>query len=300
MAPAGADDVPEKIRDQAVRLMNRGHAFMVGASPDHLDAALRNYNGAVDLLRTLPHERVPAWRNSLAAALMNLGHLLHRRHGLAQADGALAAFDEAAGLLRTLLPADRPWSRRNLAGTLVNRAGLLLDLGRVTKAKADAHEAVALARVGEDHDLIDVELALKSRRVLCDALGRSIVEPDADQNAMAAAASDVVDDALALIRAWDPRAGVRFRPLALRFFRFGAQLYRLHQPHFLAEFLLEQLGSAFGSDTEFRAIAIANIDAALAARPATPWLTFGDPATERQVETWRGLEAARARLASAA
>ncbi len=54
--------------------------------------------------------------------------------------------------------------------------------------------------------------------------------------------SDLVDDALALIRHWAARGEHSFQPLAVRFFHYGTQLYRFHQPHFLAEFIQENLG----------------------------------------------------------
>jgi hypothetical protein len=284
-------------RDLAVARMNRGHALMMPGDAAGLTAALEAYNEAIVRLRPLIANAGPeaaSWTNSLGAALTNRGHLLHRLHGVAQATLALEAYDEAAVLLRSLSPRASPWPRRNLAGALLNRANLLLDLVRHTDGAAAAREALALSATQERFDVVDADLALKARRTLCDALGRLIVKPGADQASIAAEASDLVDDSLALIRDWTGRGENAFGPLAIRLFRYGTQLYRLHQPHFLAEFIRENL---LQTDAEWRAIALESIDAALAGRP-DEFLTIGDPASERRVETGRELAALRSSLAA--
>jgi tetratricopeptide (TPR) repeat protein len=297
LTAASAFRSPRDARDQAVAWMNRGHELLVRGDDPSLAGALEAYNEAITLLRPLPLAENPSWANSLGAALMNRAQLLHRLHGTSQAALALAACDEAEQVLRPL-PADaNAWPRRNLAGTLVNRANLLLDLGRQAEAADAAGNALVLAAPAERIEPVDAELALKARRALGDALGLLLVAPGVDQEAIARQASDVVDDALELIRHWHSRQPEMFRPLALRFFRYGAQLYRYHQPHFLAEFLEENLPDG---DAEFRSVAREVIDAALGDRPAPDqFLIVGDPASERRRQTWQDLRALRARLAQA-
>lgn len=287
-------------RDRAVVAMNRGCDAL---QRNDLAAALVAYDEAIALLRPLPLAEHPSWANSLGAALMNRGHLLHRQRGLTCADEALAAFDEAAALLRTLAaPADLspsalqsfspspPWAGRNLAGTLLNRANLLLDLQRPADAAQAAREALALVRRTERENRTDAELALKARRAACDALGRLLPTAGARTDALATEASDLVDDALALLRHWHAR-GVASRELALRFFRFGTQLYRHYQPHFLAEFVRENLPR---DDDEFRTVAHEAVRRTLEDRPRAPvYLVHGDAATERHLRTIRELEMLR-------
>lgn len=288
-------------RDLAVAWMNRGHDHLVrGTTPD-LAAGLAAYGEAIALLEPLvaaaPAER--GWANSLGAARLNRGVLLHRAHGTARADAALADFARAIALLSGLADDRAPWPRRNLAGAHLNRASLLLDLGRAGEARADASTALRLSVPAEDADLVDADLALKARRAACDAIGQLLVAPGADQDALAHEASDLVDDALALARRWIARGAPHPRELAHRLFHFGAQLYRLHQPHFLAEFLLEHLAAA-GPDRDLARLALAQIDAALVERPGEPFLVVGDPASERRLLTARALVAARARIAALA
>jgi tetratricopeptide (TPR) repeat protein len=282
-------------RDLGIAWMNRGHSQLLLNNPTGDAAALAAYAEAIALLRPLPPAGNPSWANSLGAALMNYGQLLHRVHGTARADEALAAFEAAAAVLRPLPAEDNPWPRRNLAGTQINRANLLLDLQRWTEAAAAAREALALSQPGELGGLVDADLTLKARRALGDALGQLLVAPGADQEALAVEASDVVDDAMALIRHWAARGEKNFRPLAVRFFHYGTHLYRFHQPHFLAEFIRENLALA----DELRPIAQKTVAVALTdPTPAGLYLTLGDAATERHLQTRRELETLRAQLAS--
>jgi hypothetical protein len=287
---------PRDARDRAIAWMNRGHALLAKDGDPALAGALEAYNEAIALLRPLPLGENPEWANSLGAALMNRGQLLHRLHGLDRTALALAAFDEAERVLRPLPTEENPWPRRNLAGTLINRANLLLDLGVLSAAASDASDGLILTAPHERADLVDADLALKARRAFGDAIGRLLVEPGADQDALARQASDVVDDALELIRYWQGKGAGSFRLLASRFFRYGTQLYRFHQPHFLAEFIEENLST---HDPEFQTVALEAIEAALADVPAAgQFLVAGEPATERRRQAWQDLTALRARLTS--
>ncbi len=287
-------EIRGQLREVGVAWMNRGHALMLQGDPESLAASLAAYNEAITLLRHIDIAKNPAAANSLGAALMNRGQLLHRLHGVNQAVVALAAFAEAATILRAIPASENPWPRRNLTGTLVNRANLLLDLSQFANAADVAREALALAGPHEQAEVVDADLALKARRALADALGQLLVVPDADQEALAREASDLVDDALALVRSWTARGERSFRALADRFFHYGTELYRRHQPHFLAEFIQENLDD---HDRSFRATAVAAIDAVLLERPKDgEFLTIGDPASERHRQTWRELAVLRGRL----
>lgn len=286
---------PRADRDLAVAWMNRGHAALLIGDPASLASALEAYRTAISLLRPLIRhpDSEPSWANSLGAALMNFGELLHRLYGLARAEHALAAFDEADQVLAGLPAAIVPWAPRNLAGTRINRANLLLDLGRQADAAETARLALALVRPAERDALVDADLALKARRVLCEALGQRLVGSTDAADAIATEASDLIDDALSLVRYWHSRQ-IEFRELSLRFYRFGTQLYRVHQPHFLAEFIREHLPV---NDAEFRVVAVAAARAALTERPTDQsYLTIGDAASERYVQTARDLKALLAEI----
>lgn len=294
IASSFSPEIRGQLREAGVTWMNRGHALMLRGDRVSLEASLGAYNEAISRLRQVARPENPRTANSLGAALMNRGHLLHRLHGVDQAAVALAAFAEAAAVLRDLPADENPWPRRNLVGTLVNQANLRLDLGQPAIAANSARDALILAAPHEQSESVDAEVALKARRVLADALGQLLVAPDADQDALAREASDLVDDALDLVRHWTARQELSFEPLARRFFHYGAQLYRAHQPHFLAEFIQENIRL---DDPDFRAAALAAIDAALQDQPRTgEFLIIGDPASERRRATWQELAALRGRI----
>lgn len=288
-------------RERAIRWMNRGHALSLAGDAA---AALTAYDEAIALLLPYADSRPASWRNSLAACYLNRGWLLHRNRGTLASSAALDCYARAECLLRELLATHAAgggepghWPRRNLAGTLLNRANLLLDLGRCDEALGDATDALRFARIGESESRVDADLSLKCHRAVCDAIGQIIVQPGTDQHALAGQASDAVDDALTLARLWYKRGGDGFRPLAARLFRFGAELFRLHQPQFLAEFISEHL--EVDCSGEFRSIALKSIDAALAAPPSPLYLVAGDPAAERRIQTEHDLIACWSRITGA-
>lgn len=276
-------------RNHAVAAMNRGHSAMGNDDSALLEIALAEYQLAIDELRNLPLADHPDWANSLGAALMNRGSLLHRTHGVERADDALEAFREAIAVLSVIPVGKQPWASRNLAGTRLNRANLLIDLRRHEEAREDAEAALQLVNEGAGENIVDAELALKARRALCDALGQLVVSPETDQDSIADQAGDVVDDALTLVRHWESRGVDRFRSIGIRLFIFGAELYRRHQPHFLAEFVFEcvnpQSSVRSGFGRELIAIAREKLTLALRDHDAPGLHIAGDPATERRLQT---------------
>jgi len=282
--------------ESSVAWMNRGSALQRFGDRERTAAALAAYDEAIARQRSLPFASNPAQRVSLAAALMNRSLLLHRLHGVDRAAESLAAGHEAESLLRPLLSAEAPVAvRRNLAGTVVNRANLFLDLGEPASGADAARAALAVVADVERREVDCARIALMARRALCDALGRQLVAPGADQEAIARAASDTVDEALALARHWSALGAGEFGPLVPRLYLFGARLYSVNQPHFLGEFLLEQLEVSPTPElltiaTDALAVALTNLE-----RPRL--LLAGTPATDRLLATFRKLRTVQARVA---
>lgn len=300
-------------RDEAVRWMNHGCDLSLRGDGA---GAIAAYARAIALLRPLPLGTQPAWANSFGAALMNHGQLLHRVHGIARSAEALESCAEAIAVLAAIPAEVVPWARRNLAGTYINRANLLLDVeaaGSSSTAAAsgrgsggvgfqhsvtDARAALALVVAVERADPVDADLALKARRVWCDALGQQLVFASrAQQDALASEAADLVDDALAVVRYWTTRGESAFAELAVRFFRFGTELYRQHQPHFLVEFIEENLRAAPAQTDEMRVVAHLALEQALADGSAPALLTLDDPVAERALHTREAITRAYAQLA---
>jgi hypothetical protein len=162
---------------------------------------------------------------------------------------ARASFDFAVGLLSTLPLDDASHFRRNLAAAWMNRAALLAVHGgepeglSVREASGRALDLIAPL---EGSDLSAAEVSLKSRLLW---LGDPTSPRDPD--AWLERAGDLVDDGLALGRIWEQRGAGQLQARSAALFRLGVGFYREHQPHFLAEFMLEHLVATPGIGADF-------------------------------------------------
>ena len=310
---------PALRRDLALAHLNHGNALQKLATPASLPAAVAAYDAAVALLASPDLAADPAAQNTLGAAWINRGHALHRQ---ATPDTLAAAVDSHRAAIAVLaaLPLHPSATtspeaafnhRLNLAGAWTNLATTLLDFGSapgrytaVRDATTQSLDLLALDDLPRAHPAA-AELSLLARRTRCDALGHLIfaVSDPVLARDLSDEAGDIVDDGLALVRHWEQRGVPHFRPLAAHLYHFGAQLYRLHQPHFLAEFLLEHLDPAQSpgaspDDRTLHAIADDAVATALRTLRAPRLIHADDPATQRQVETLRSLQAAEQSLAA--
>lgn len=302
---AGRDVVRHEL---GVAWMNRGNALQKQKNAAALTDAVRAYDEAIALVQALPIATDPVFCNCLGAAWLNRGHTLLQLGDAASLAAATRSHEEAVALLRALPIEEIPAYRLNSAGALINLANALLlsaEPAHLEPARATAKEAIALVAALENTASEFADLGLKARRVLCETLGQLLFDAGTDEaaiSALAAEASDAVDSGLALVRHWEKLGGPHFRPLAARLFRFGAQLYQLHQPQFLAEFLLENLDPAHSPDAlpaneEFHAIAVETLSRARRELGRRPVAHLDQAATARLLEISRGLAAAEQRLA---
>ncbi len=254
-------------------------------------------------------------QNTSGAAWMNLGQALHARGDLEGVERALGAFEQALKYLNPLPLSESPWYSLNLAGVEMNRANALLShvgfltaskpsadqfaedkrvLDDLLAARASASRALALLRDNEKTSPAAAELGLKARRALCDALGELLPRTDhlrldneANRQLIALSdeAADIAESGLSLYQIWETSVPA-FEPLALRFYQFGATIYRIHQPHFLAEFLIENgdLTSETWRDIARQAVALAQRDLGQIRH-----FSIGDRDSERRLETARAL-----------
>lgn len=277
--------------------MNRGNALQKQTAAGSVEEAVRSYDRAIELLQLLPIDTHAPHRNCLGSAWMNRGHALLQLAGAEHLPAAIAAHETAVALLAELPHREIPAYRLNFAGAQLNLANALLlapTPAALEHARSASRAALELVAHREAAAAEFADLGLKARRAWCAAIGGLLVTPGAHQDTLAHEASDLVDDGLALARRWEAVGVPHFRPIAARLFRYGATLYRLHQPQFLAEFLEEQLSAT--TDAEFQAIALEHIDAALRGQVGDPILTAGDPASERRREIGRELGRIRSRF----
>jgi hypothetical protein len=224
--------------------LNRAEALTRLGAAYHA-AALRAYDEALALLRPLPLGDDARFSRRLAIAHQNRALLLAAQSPPATTD-AIADMVEAIAVLGHAESMDAPerdfllsvlWM--NLANIQASAAMSVSDLA----AWEAARRALALVKTREHEDAAAAEAGLKARHVLCQIAGRRLSAQAERETVMSDVhdATDLADEGLGLVREWERRGIDRFRNLASDLFRFGARVYACYQPHFLHEFLSEQL-----------------------------------------------------------
>jgi hypothetical protein len=285
--------------------MNRGDALTRLGSAENLAEAARSYDEALALLRALELKSNSLFRKRLTLALMNRGVTLLAQGTASSVRDALASFDEAIALFRNPAAVADTETRSILACGLTNRGNalLLIQPAAPALARASVEEALALIAGLEQQEFSAAETGLKARHILCRAIALQLadhgVTPVSED--LVAAVTDAVEDALKLARSWEARGERRLRGLAEELFRFGAHAYQIHQPHFLAEFLLENLdprqtAGAFPPDQKLHSAASEIIASALAAIQREGFRSINTPRFDRFLERIRELRIAQTRL----
>ncbi len=278
--------------------------------------SLRSFDEAVSHLRQLPLDRSPSFRSRLGVAWMNRGLVALRGQEMdaPTLQDALRCFDEASSVLRASNTPDHPEHARTLACVLMNQgtAQLSCDPPQAAAAAQSARECLALIAGVEENDPMIADLGLRARISFCRATGWLLDHAgengsDAGANSGESfddridAATDTVEEGLALERHWEQRGLKAYRPLASELFLFGARAYRLRQPQFLAEYLLEALDperspGAPADSREMHDIAVEEITQALVASQQKGFSNFGDGKFDQSLEILDDLRAAHAAL----
>lgn len=281
----------------AASLMNRGDVLQRLGGSDRDARAV--YDEAVEHLEILGPSESPAVLQRLALAWSNRGLVAE------DPEQARRCFDRCLEFLA---------SPRNLP-QLLTRGSALLNRGRqalsidgdAPAAAADAREAMALLASYDREDAAAAEQSLHARhllaRALCTWLDGDHKTSDLTDDWIATA-TDTVEEALELERQWSRKGVAHPRVLVVELFQLGLEVYRVCQPHFLAEFILESIDpevspGAPSDDPAFQQAAALALHRALnesARRAAAATL---DPAElEKQSTILSALRAADLRLAA--
>lgn len=237
-------EVPMYAYGLAACWLNRAEA-LTRLGPDHHALALRAYGEALVLLRPLPLGGDARFSKRLAIAHQNRALVLAAQNPPATAE-AIAALVDAIAVLDHAEALDAPERDYLLAVVWMNLATLQASGSTIESdlaAGEAARRALALVKAHEYEDAAAAEAGLKARHVLCHIAARRLSVERESETVMANVhdATDLADEGLALVREWERRGVDRFRNLASDLFRFGALVYAYYQPHFLHEFLSEEL-----------------------------------------------------------
>jgi tetratricopeptide (TPR) repeat protein len=236
--------------------LNRADALVRLGGEDRLSAAIRSYDAGIILLRDLSLAEDARFPRRLAIAHQNRGLALQAL-GPAHAAEAIGAFTDAVAILDDEAAAPIPDRHHLLAVVCVNLANARASVesaGWETDARREALRAIALAADLEERDADAAEVGLKARHVLCRTVAARLSQTAPNQTMSGQTmpddvheATDAVDEGLDLARRWEQKGVARFRGVACDLFRFGARVYAVYQPHFLDEFVLENLDPAHSS-----------------------------------------------------
>jgi tetratricopeptide (TPR) repeat protein len=280
----------------AAGLMNRGDVLhRLGERNAEATAA---YDEAIEHLKQLPYEENPAMLQRYALAWAN--------RGLVVEDPAEArrCFDEC---IRLLSNPQNPQQLLTLCNATLNRGRHSLQTADDTEATAaDARQVLGLIGQHERAHPAPAEMALQARHLLAHAL---IAWLDGNRKGPGIAedwigdTTDTVEEALAVERFWEQQGVTALRPLASDLFQLGLHVYRVCQPHFFADFLVESMdpemspGAPF-EDPAFQAAAARALQQAVnevAQRAASS--TLEPEFMEKQQKILKTLKAADHRLA---
>jgi hypothetical protein len=252
---------------------NRGNLYWSTGNVISREEAIVSYQKALNYGSELPAEQVDT-ALLLANIWSNCGNALKDSPNETDRAEGNNCFDAAVRVLEPHLNTDSQRIRYELATVLANQANRMAEH---LKTESQFNQIVIIAQRAQQMMATDeatlplaAQISINARRALCQAHGlwlcrhsdRQILESHYQD------AIEVVDSALDLIRHWEQRGITEFRAPACRFFRLGEQLYRIRQPRFLAEFLLDNLDparspGALNSSTEMLSIARESLNAAI-------------------------------------
>jgi tetratricopeptide (TPR) repeat protein len=253
MTSLSSDQDAELNRLASVR-MESGIALLTRGEPEGLQEAIRYFDEAIELRRQLPFAQVPGFRYGLAAGWINRGDALTRLGGPENLVEAVKSYTTAIELLQDPPVDDDGTFMTRLGIAWLNR-GIALEMQNIEpaaaeavlsyrKAKDAAEQALPLLAENELKAVPAADAGLKARHVLCQAITgilRGTVRDTAIEPDLIDKITDTVEGALSLTQTWEDGGDPSFRPMATGFFHLGALVYERHQPHFLAEYLLDHL-----------------------------------------------------------
>ncbi len=246
------DQVPVFRYGLAACWLNRADALIRLPPPAPIDDALLAYDEGILLLRDLPLDEDPRFARRLAIAYQNRGLVLLAGTGARTA--AIESLNAAVAVLENPV-AEAIADRRYMLGAVsVNLARALASDPETAAAQQTidaARQAMALVADLESTDVPAAEVGLTARHVLCQAMATRLSAVSVDRSAMPAEvheATDAADEGVSLTRQWEQRGVDRFRPIAYDLFRFGARVYAIYQPHFLVEFVRENMDPTQSSE----------------------------------------------------
>jgi len=277
----------DQIRVHLIGLwLNKGNAHQLLKAKESRNTALDAYEKAVEFAQPLPLDD-PMVGSMVSTIWLNRGNTLRANGDEESLVSAVESYDETIRILQKLDTKENRQLAVSCANAMASKAMILAGYqdkpDRLAEAEKVASEAIEVLVDDEKKHPMAAEVALNARQAFCQAVCTQLsANKDDDPEKHYSNATDTVDDTLELIRFWEDKKVPNFRNIARRMFRLGTQLYAAQQPHFLAEFILENIASeavaeTFGKDPEMLALGVSALRHAI-------------QVLEQQMESYQGAQ----------
>lgn len=302
--PLASNPDPWFLYNLAGTWINRGDAVVRIGGPESREKGLQAYASAIALVERIETSGASLIRRREMIARLNRGRLLLDEGTAESMARALVCFER----VMTLGRASMSDTSGDLAALYANAASLKarVEINRGQPAEADTTlgDALKVVLPFESKDTSAADAGLGCRLLLASSLQMQVGALAAHsprRDTIIASATDLVEEGLAIVENWERRGFERLRPVAADLFRLGVRLYETYQPHFLAEFLAEELFSerALARDaSRFRLVTDAEsaVSRALEKVRSQGFLPVGSAGLERTVETLRSLRLIQERI----
>ncbi len=267
---------------------NIGNAQRLFQGTTRRNAAINAYTHAIVFSQDFPIEN-PQSALLISNVWMNRASLFSSAQDEEQRKEALFSFEKSIEILKKVGADKDPNIALHIARAQANRAKLLsLPKDKAnTNASAIAEAAAEAKKLSEafiDQAPMAAENVLNARLALCQNYCLRLQESKSDESLnLYEQATDEIDEALSLIHKCEAKGAKLFRPIARQFFRVGTQLYRSQQPHFLAEFITDSVGTGrpLNDDPAIVKIARECIDETIENLTKNNPVTAGSPEAEQ-------------------
>ncbi|EDY84665.1 hypothetical protein VDG1235_4298 [Verrucomicrobiia bacterium DG1235] len=245
------DELPwkENIRYRhqlAATWLNLGNVYARQSNPQKPEQrTIDAYEKSLEVIDDLPTEEASIGA-LVAGVRSSLGRALMWSSDKSNLDLAISSFEETIRVIGGIKDKSDPRLGIEIASAHANRANLL---SRVPPSSESVQQtiqscefALKIAGPNEKTHLVAAEISLSARRSYCHAFGMLIAaqKPEAQQE-IHDKASDLLEDGLKLVKHWESKGAQGLRPSAQHLFHLGCAFYCTQQPHFLPEFIKENL-----------------------------------------------------------
>ena len=230
----------------AATWLNLGNAYSRQSNPQKpQQRTVDAYEKAIEFVKDLDKQEsgigalVASIRASLGRALMWSTEQEHLNL-------AINSFDDTIRTLAGIKDKKDPRLVIEMGSAHANRANLF---SRAKPSQQTIQEtinsseyALKIATPNEKTHLVAAEISLSARRSYCHAFGMLIGnQPEDKQEELHDKASDLLEEGLKLVTHWEEKGAQGLRQSAQHLFHLGCAFYCTQQPHFLPEFINENL-----------------------------------------------------------